>query len=147
MFGFVVAGFSLIGLIALARTRRRHGGWGGYWVFRKLDTSPGQEKVIRTAFSEARVTFSEFREQNRGAKKELAQLLEAERLDEQAVDAWLSGRQRALDGLRPKLIALGKQVHDVLDPEQRVKVARFVASGGMHHHGGCHGHYGRGHCC
>jgi Spy/CpxP family protein refolding chaperone len=140
MFGFVIAGASFLGLIWLGRSHRRHG-WGRNWAFRRLDTSPGQEKVIRTAMAEARTLLTELRDENKGAKQELAQLLEAEQFDEQAVNAWWSGRQGALDAVKPRVIALGKQIHDVLDPEQRSKLARWVASGAAHFGHRHHGHH------
>jgi len=145
MFGFVIAGVSLAGLVYLAARRRRYGGYGGYWVFRKLDTSPGQEKVIRTALSEARDVLRDFRKSNQGAKQDLGPILEAESLDEHAVSSWIGERQRSFEELKPRLLEIAKRIHDVLDPEQRRKVARFVAHGGHYgHHGyhGCHGHHG-----
>jgi len=142
MFGFVIAGVSLAGLVYLAARRRRYGGYGAYWAFRRLDTSPGQEKVIRTAFSEARDLMREYRKNNRGAKEELGPILEAEQLDERAIDSWLDQRRRSLEELKPQLVAIAKKIHDVLDPEQRKKVAHFVAHSGHHHgHHGWHGHH------
>jgi uncharacterized membrane protein len=145
MFGFVIAGVSLAGLVYLAARRRRYGGYGGYWVFRRLETSPGQEKVIRTALSEARDIFRDYRKSNQGVKQQLAPILEAEVLDEHAVNSWLGERQRSLEELKPRLMDIAKRIHDVLDPEQRRKVARFVANSGGHyghHYHGCHGHHG-----
>jgi len=146
MFGFVIAGVSLAGLIYLGLRRRHYGGYGAYWAFRRLDTSPGQEKVIRTALSEARDVFRDFRASNRSAKEELVPLIEAENLDEQAVNSWLGARQRSFEELKPRLLQIAKTIHDVLDPEQRRKVARWAASSHGYHH--CHGHhYGGCHGC
>ena len=146
MFGFVIAGVSLAGLVFLAARRRRYGGYGAYWAFRRLDTSPGQEKVIRTALSEAREVFRDFRKSNQGAKQELGPILEAEHLDERALESWLGARESSFQELKPRLMDIAKRIHDVLDPEQRRRVARWVTSGhGYHHHyhghhyGGCHG--------
>jgi Spy/CpxP family protein refolding chaperone len=146
MFGFVIAGVSLAGLIFLAARRHRHGGYGAYWAFRRLDTSPGQEKVIRTALSEAREVFRDFRKSNHGAKQELGPILEAEHLDERALESWLGARESSFQELKPRLMDIAKRIHDVLDPEQRRRVARWVTSShGYHHHyhghhyGGCHG--------
>ena len=149
MFGFVIAGVSLAGLIYLAAKRRRYGGYGGYWIFRKLDTSPGQEKVIRTALGEAREVLRDYRKANRGAKQDLGPILEAESLDERAIDSWIDQRKRSLEELKPQLMGIAKRIHDVLDPEQRRKVARFVAEGhGYHGHYGHYGHHHHGcHCC
>lgn len=147
MFGFVIAGVSLAGLIFLAARRHRHGGYGTYWAFRRLDTSPGQEKVIRTALSEARDILRDFKKDSRGAKEELLPILEAEHLDEQAVDSWLGARQRSFEELKPRLMNIVKTIHDVLDPEQRRKLARWVAHGHGYHHGYHGHHYGGCHGC
>jgi hypothetical protein len=114
MFGFVIAGVSLAGLIYLAAKRRRYGGYGAYWAFRRLDTSPGQEKVIRTAISEAREVWRDYRKSNQGAKEQLVPILEAEVLDEHAVSSWLGelARRAAAFAGRAEGAALGhRQAH------------------------------------
>jgi len=139
MFGFVIAGVSFAGLVYLAARRHRYG-YGGYWAFRRLDTSPGQEKVIRTALSEAREVLRDFRKSNQGAKQELGPILEAEQLDERALESWLGARESSFQELKPRLLDIAKRIHDVLDPEQRRKVARWVTNhhGFRHHY---HGHH------
>ena len=70
MFGFVVGTLCLVGFVSVYRRRgwRRHGfhgwhagrhgrfgrrgGWALYRAFEELDTSPGQEKAIRSALGE-----------------------------------------------------------------------------------------------
>lgn len=158
MFGFFVAGASLIGLIALARSRRRYYGRGyfGSWALRRLDTSPGQEKVIRTAISDAQTILGGLRDDNRAAREELASILGEEKLDEARLGAWFEGREGAWGEVKPKLVELGRQVHEVLDADQKKRVGSWLRSGfgrfghHRHHHGFGHHGYGcgyQGHAC
>jgi Heavy-metal resistance len=151
MFGFVVAGASLVGLIMLARSRRYRG--GPHFLFRSLHTSPGQEKLIRDAFAEGRELTSEFFRARRAAKAELGPLMEAEKLDKDALNRWAETQEQAFAQLRGQLVELADRVHGVLDAEQRRQVAGFLTRSGpfwMHRHG-CghhhHHHYRHAHCC
>lgn len=153
MFGFIVAGASLIGLIALARSRRRlyGGGYFGSWALRRLDTSPGQEKVIRTAISDAQALLGGLRDDNRAAREELAGILREEKLDEARLGAWFEGREGAWVDVKPKLVELGRQVHEVLDAEQKQRIGSWLRAGvrgwghHRHHHG--YGRHGCGYAC
>lgn len=157
MFGFFVAGASLIGLIALARHRRRYyrGGYFGSWALRRLDTSPGQEKVIRTAIADAQTILGGLREDNRTAREELASILSEEKLDDARLAAWIEGREGAWSEVKPKLVELGRQVHEVLDAEQKKRIGSWLRAGfgRWAHHGHHHprfAHYGcgyQGHAC
>lgn len=128
MFGFFIAGVSLLGLIFLNR-RRRGFKYSGYWFFRQLDTSPAQEQVIRTALYDFKSLASELKEKNREGRHELAQVFSSRDWDESALDRWLSNRKLDLEGSKPRLFGIIKQVHEVLDPEQRAKVARWIEKG------------------
>jgi hypothetical protein len=51
MFGFIVGTACLIGFIAVYKRggHRRFSGFAPRWLFRKLDTSPAQERIVRNA--------------------------------------------------------------------------------------------------
>ena len=80
MFGFIIGTLSLIGLVKVLRHGRGWGhGWhgGGYggrrnWMlrrlFQRLDTTPGQEKVITEAFEELQEKARGIREQFMNAR-------------------------------------------------------------------------------
>jgi Spy/CpxP family protein refolding chaperone len=138
MFGFFIAGLSAVGLIVLAKRHRHRSALG--WALRRLDASPAQEKIIRDASHEARGAFREFRGDTRESRRELADVLRSEVWDESRIEAWLNGRKEAFDGIKPRILAAVKQVHESLDTEQREKLSRFVERGGSRHHCHSHGH-------
>lgn len=146
MFGFVIALVCLVGLVLLARRRRYRyfGGRRGLWyLFRSLDTTPGQEKVIRDALLELQDAAGELRAQTREARPQLAEMLRAERVNEDALDSWLDSRMRAFDTLRPRVVRAVQRVHEVLDERQRRMFGDFVEHAiwyHRHHHPGCHHH-------
>ena len=142
MFGFIVAAASFAGLVVLA-TRRHH---GGYWGFRgrglyrflsHLGTTPGQEKVIRTAMEELRVASRQTWSSTRDARPELAELIRAERLDNAALHSWFDARHDNLRELELRIERAMGQIHDVLDERQKKEVANWVERGprfGFGHH-------------
>lgn len=147
MFGFVVAGASLVGLVLIARRHRRRG-LGGHWLFRKLDASPGQEKALRGALNEARDVALEMREDGREARQALAALFRAETLEHEVLERWLEERAERFNALKLRLFSQLQAVHAALDPEQRERVARWLStrrgllghSTGNCHESGCYPH-------
>lgn len=133
MFGFFVAAASAAGLFVLAARRRRFGfGFGRrglYRLFERLDTSPGQEKLIREALDELGGVSRDLWREAREARPELAELLRADRLDEASVEAWFSGRRRSLDTLGGRALQTLTRIHDVLDTRQRRMLAELVERG------------------
>jgi Spy/CpxP family protein refolding chaperone len=142
MFGFVIAAGSLAGLIYLSR-HGRHGrgprGYGMRWLFRRLDASPGQERVIRNALDEAYSIGTNLREQSRQAKPELAEILASGQFSEERVQSWLEARIGDFRTQLPKFTAEMAKVHEVLDDRQRRMLGDFLTRTPFY------GHH-RGHC-
>jgi hypothetical protein len=162
MFGFVFGTLCLIGLVRLvARGRwgRRYGyyGHGGHWhgyhrgygprgavhaVLARLDTAPGQEKVITQAFADfvdqARAQGREVRD----TRRSVAEAIRAERLDEGRLNEVFGRHDAALDAVRRAGVDALRKVHEALDERQRKVLGDLVESGW---HG--YGHYGHGACC
>ena len=109
-------------------------------MFRRLDTSPGQEKVIRNAIEELRALSRDYKTRARGTRADLAQLIRRG-APAAEVNTWLSERLGEINQVTPAAAeALGK-VHDVLDDRQRETLANLVERGrGFwgHGHAGCH---------
>jgi Spy/CpxP family protein refolding chaperone len=154
MFGFVFGTLCLIGFIAV--WRRRHGWhrygfhpgygpgcgrWGGdgegrrfgwrqrfglYRVFEELDTSPGQEKAIRSALAELRAAFEALRPQLVETRESLAAALTSEPLDTAALENSLQGRLAEASNVGPALASAVAKIHDALDADQRKRLARLV---------------------
>lgn len=153
MFGFVLGTLCLLGFIAV--WRRRHGwyrhafysgygpgcgpargygrgrlGWrqrfGLYRVFEELDTSPGQEKAIRSALGELRGTFAALRPQLVETRQSLAAALTSEPLDTAALERSLQSRLAEASNVSPALASAVAKIHDALDADQRKRLARLV---------------------
>jgi len=131
MFGFMIAGFSALGLVFLAKRHRRHSPLS--WALRRLDATPAQEKVIREATGEFRGAFRELKEEGRASKAELADVLRSERFDRERIGSWIAARRASLDALSPRLLSAAEEIHNTLDSEQRVKLSKWLERGAFHH--------------
>lgn len=121
----------MAGLLLLSRYRgpRRFGRPGLYWALRRLDTSPGQERVIRNALDELLERGRAFRDQGRAAREELAQLLGGSKLEGPALEAWLDRRAQEARAVFPEIAGELTKIHEVLDDRQRRELSRLVTRG------------------
>jgi Spy/CpxP family protein refolding chaperone len=143
MFGFVVGIVCLIAFIGVWRGRFSRGGrrhyhchrgrhfgrgryFGLYRLFEELDTSPGQEKAIRSALTELRTSVTALRPQLHETRSLVSSAFSSEAFDggalERSLDAHVSEASRLTRAL---VVAVGK-TYEALDPDQRRRVARFV---------------------
>lgn len=143
MFGFFIGTACLLGLVAVARGGRRHfghgggchgrRGFGGRFVFRRilerLDTTPGQEKVIREAIHDLKEEAWALRREVRGTRVELAQALRAPELDKALIDRVFAKHDEVIEKLRASLLDSAEKVHTTLDEQQRVRLADMLESG------------------
>jgi Spy/CpxP family protein refolding chaperone len=114
----------------------RWGGGGGFGegfmmrgLFQRLETTPGQEKVIKDAFQKVRETFKEARAEWQD-KSELVSLLRGETFDRTAAEG-LSGKADAsFAKARVVILEALAQVHEALDDRQRRILADFIESRG-----------------
>jgi Spy/CpxP family protein refolding chaperone len=147
MFGFFIGTACLIGFAALARRGRRHhfydfghghgGCHGGHRgmrghlfrrVLTRLDTTPGQEKVIREAFSDLKDEAWSLRSELRGTKTEIAQAIRAPELDKALIDRVFAKQDEVIEKLRALLLAKTEQIHGTLDERQRKQLADMIES-------------------
>jgi Spy/CpxP family protein refolding chaperone len=116
---------------------RHEGGWGGRheggwrhgwlrWLYERLDTTPGQEKVLRAAIDELRESTEQARNDWREARKGVAAAVGAESFDEEAVRAAYARVDVAAQQLRDRFIEELRKVHEALDPEQRRQLADLI---------------------
>jgi hypothetical protein len=112
-------------------------------ALRRLDTSPGQEKVIRNAWEEFRLVMKDARQRAQSARPELAQLIRGP-VTADELNAWLNARVMELNQVTPAATEAFAKVHEVLDDRQRAMLADWVERsrgfhGHRHHslHGGC----------
>lgn len=152
MFGFIIGTLSLIGLIKVARWGRygRHGGGWSRWMlrrlFQRLDTTPGQEKVIAEAVHDAQRVMWQAREQLFRARSEYARAMRGESFDNEAVNAAFEQQQASIDEVKKTLKEKLQAIHEALDPRQRGLLADLIEFGPGRMHGGhCAGRFSHHH--
>jgi Spy/CpxP family protein refolding chaperone len=119
---------------------RRHGRHGGglrrgmlRGLFLRLDTSPGQEKAIVGALSEARERLSELKHELGGSRRDVAALIASDVLDPAALEELLARQRGVLEQLSQQLARGITTVHEVLDTEQRRELGALLADGSIRH--------------
>ena len=139
MLGFFVGTACLIGLIAVARRGRRYYGFhhgrrfGGRFVMHRvlerLDTTPGQEKVIRDALHGLGEEAWTLRREVKATRSEIASALRAPELDRSALDRVFAKHDELIEKLRSSALGAAEQVHGTLDERQRAKLADMIEQG------------------
>jgi len=147
MFGFFIGTACLIGFAALARRGHRHHFYGhhgwhggchgrrgmrGHFVHRilgRLETTPGQEKVIREAISDLKEEAWGLRGEVRGTRSEVAQAIRAPELDKALIERVFAKHDEVIAKLRASLLRTAEQVHGTLDERQRKQLADMIESG------------------
>jgi Spy/CpxP family protein refolding chaperone len=100
----------------------------------RLDTTPGQEKAIRSAVETLRSSFGDGREELQSVRRDLAQAFGSDALDEQALSAAVSKQEAFVNRTRGELVQAIRNVHEALDPRQRRQVSEWIASGFSRRH-------------
>jgi hypothetical protein len=143
MFGVLFGVLCLVGFIAVWRGRFRRGYCGGYGRFRphrfgrgtyfglyrlfeELDTSPGQEKAIRSALAELRDSFASLRPRLKETRHGVAAALASDSFDASAFERALEGPLADVASSRGAVVSTLAKIHDALDADQRRRLARFV---------------------
>ena len=117
----------------------RRGGWsegGGFGprmflrsLFERLDTTPGQEKVILAAMDELKDTARGMKSEAREARSDFAKAMRGESFDEVALGGATARVEGAVDTMRKAGISAFAKVHEALDDRQRQKLADMMESG------------------
>lgn len=116
--------------------RGREGGrWAGErsswmlrWLFERLDTTPGQEKVIRSAVDELFAKARDFKKTVQDSRGDVARAFRAEDFDAEVMGDVFARQDGAIDELRKAAVGTLARVHDALDPEQRARLAELLES-------------------
>ena len=95
---------------------------------RRLCVRADQQALIDPAFIDMQATLQGLREAIAATKAPVADLLRAETVDETALAAIFAVHDEALARARRELVSAVKQVHAVLDGDQRKKAADLLAS-------------------
>jgi hypothetical protein len=156
MFGFVFGTACLVALVVVvARGRHhhhhrhfgryRHGGWGPRGainaVLSRLDTAPGQEKVIHAAVDQLVDRARASGRDVKATRRDLAEVLRSETLDDGRLSEVFGRHDVALADLRTATVDAARKIHGALDERQRKILSDLVESGppfGFYAHGhGC----------
>ena len=111
---------------------RRRGPGGSFWlraIFSRLDTTPGQEKEIRSAIEELQDRARDARDGLKTARADVASAIRGEIFDEAAI-AGAGTRADATAGqVKDAILAALRRIHAVLDDKQRERLADLFANG------------------
>ncbi|MEO6419948.1 MAG: periplasmic heavy metal sensor [Polyangiaceae bacterium] len=126
------------------------GGWGergGFGprmflrsIFERLDTTPGQEKVIIAAMEELKDTARAIKSEAREARTDFAKAMRGESFDEVALGGATAKVEGAVDAMRKAGISAFAKVHEALDDRQRQQLADLMEHGRGFGPWGRHGH-------
>ncbi len=145
MFGFLFGTACLLGLTATV-ARGHHGrhhyhergergfrfGRGRFFLNRlldRLDTTPGQEKVIREAVDTVLEEMHAAKREFRGTRVDIASAIRGEDLNRGAVEEVFSRHDRVIGRVREVALVEFTKVHETLDDRQRKILADIVESG------------------
>jgi hypothetical protein len=153
MFGFLFGTACLVGLFWVFKRghhggacgygygRRHHGRWHGdgswagersswmlRWIYERLDTTPGQEKVIRSAVEEVMDKAREAKQTIKDSRGDVARAFRADDFNAEILGDVFSRHDGALDELRKTAVGALAKVHDVLDERQRARLAELLES-------------------
>lgn len=98
-------------------------------IFRQLDATPGQEKVIKAAVEEVRAAAKDMKSELRTSRGDLGKALRAESFDEVLFGEMFGRHDAAMDGFRKTVMGAFAKVHAALDEKQRAKLAELVENG------------------
>jgi Spy/CpxP family protein refolding chaperone len=119
-------------------------------LFQRLDTTPGQEKVITEAFDELQEKVRAVREELFKSRGTFAKSVRGEAFDTESVREQFEKQQSAVEELKKAALAGMQKIHEALTPEQRAIAGDLIEFGPRSYGGGCghhrfdhHGGYGR----
>jgi Spy/CpxP family protein refolding chaperone len=156
MFGILVGTACLFGLIGLAKSQRHghhshHGRCGGRGsrrgphrtgrrgrgfdramgeaIKRGLHVDRDQEDLVDHAMGDVREALRELKDVMKESRQDAAAAFEGDQVDDAALDAIFETQDAALTQTRRQVVSALKQVHAVLDDEQRATAVQWLANG------------------
>jgi hypothetical protein len=98
-------------------------------LFERLDTTPGQEKVILAAAEELHAALHKAKDELRGTRADFAQVIRGEAVDEASVADIFMKHDTVISETRRGVVESVRKIHEALTDEQRKQVADLVESG------------------
>lgn len=96
------------------------------WLFTRLDTTPGQEKVIAQAIDDVREELKGARGEWKATRDDIGRAVASDVFDENAIDAVFTRHDDALVKVRVTFKSALARVHDALTTEQRKELASLL---------------------
>ena len=96
------------------------------WLFRQLDTTPGQEKVIAQAFDDVRTELRSAKSEWKATKNDVTRAMAGEVFDANALDSVFTRHDDALVKVRTVVKTSLERVHEALTPKQREELAALL---------------------
>jgi Spy/CpxP family protein refolding chaperone len=146
MFGFLFGAACLLGLTAtVARGHHGHHQCGGgqrargfrrgrgryflNYLLDRLDTTPGQEKVVREAIDALVDDIHDARRDFRGTRGDVAEAIRAALFDRARLEAVFDRHDQVIDRVRQRGLDAFSRIHETLDERQRKILSEIVESG------------------
>lgn len=95
---------------------------------RRLDIDEEQDGIVDHAFADARKALAELKEELAATRQPIADALRGEAVDDGALAAAFARQDDALARARRQVLSSVKQVHAVLEPDQRKQAADWIAA-------------------
>lgn len=132
MIGWFISAACAYGLFRVLRRSRWRGLWSGRperALYRYLDTTAGQEKELAPLLDELLTAGDDARADALRARRDIAAALRAERVDEAALARAFASLEHRLQHLREVASLSATRAHEILEPDQRRRLASAIEHG------------------
>ena len=97
----------------------------------RIDATPEQSRVVHDAFDEVLAEARVMREEATHSRADVADAIAGDDLDEEVMGELFTRHDDRLRELRKAFVGALARVHEVLDEDQRAKLARGLKGGGL----------------
>jgi uncharacterized membrane protein len=101
----------------------------GEAIKRGLHVDRDQEDLVDHALGDVREALRELKDVMKESRQDAAAAFEGDQVDDAALDAIFETQDAALTQTRRQVVSALKQVHAVLDDEQRATAVQWLANG------------------
>jgi putative NADH-flavin reductase len=98
-------------------------------IFERLETTPGQEKVIMQAVGELKDAFGKAKSELRGTRADFARVFRGDAVDEASLADVFMTHDTVISATRRTAVDAVHKIHEALTEEQRAQVADFIERG------------------